>query len=101
MEKYIIYWTIMVITQTPCDKHIKGEYINDRCYINDTIYIDKEMRFDSLDNAIRFHYILAHIQGRQEFIDEKFLVDIPNCPKVLIDTIWHNDFAEVYKLTKK
>ena len=98
MGKYIIYWIIIIITQTPCDKNIKTEYSNDPCCVNDTIYINKKMEFDSLDNAIRFNYRLEHIQYEWVILD-KILSKVNDCPKVLIDTIWTNDFAEIFEQT--
>ena len=91
----------MVIIQIPCSIAIKSQYANDQCYINDTIYINKVVQLDSLDDAIRFHSRLRFIQSRGLFINNQFLSKINDCPKVLIDTIWDNDWAEVYKNQSK
>ena len=98
---YIIYWTIMIVMQVPCNINVRSEYSNDQCYVNDTIYINKQMAFDSLDNAIRWDSRLRFIQERNKMIDEIVLSEIGSCPKVLIDTIWNNNLAEVYQIMQK
>lgn len=101
MGKYIIYWVLVVIYQKPCDNSVKSEYINDNCIISDTIYVKKQIEIDSLDNAIRFESRLKYAKHRAEYIDKQILSEIEVCPKVLIDTIYTNDFAEIYQKTKK
>jgi hypothetical protein len=101
MEKYIVFWTLMIITQAPCDKSIKGKYINDTCFVNDTITINREMKFDSLNNAIRFQSRLGFIEGRKKIIDSISLQFFESPQRVLIDSVWNNDFAEVYKKVKR
>lgn len=104
MEKYIITWVIMIITyQSPIldlDGMRNCNY-NVDCDIQDTTYITKYVEIDSLDNAIYFYDKMRLLQKKDEMLNELFYDSIPNCPKVIIAKVWHNDFGFIYEQTGK
>jgi len=104
MEKYIVFWVIMIITNVSEKSDLntmRDCKYNNGCYSNDTVYITKYEEFDSLDNAIYFYDKMRFLKGRSEIINTYLLDSIQNCPKALIINVDHNDFGFIYEITGK
>lgn len=98
MKDYLISWILTIVMQVPCSTEIKSDFINDRCFINDTLHIRQAKSFSSMEDAARFMNRLVYIQVRTELIDSLHTIDFKEVPlpKIFIDSIVRNNWAEVY-----